>query len=67
MTSCVRRGYLGLLLVASLASVPGATLPVLAADTPSLGGGDCWRTGTPLTCVWNHDGVKGWVYFSGDR
>lgn len=50
--------------VLTSALVGPAAILAHAADTPSLGGGDCWRSGTPTTCAWNHAGIQGTsVYF----
>jgi hypothetical protein len=40
-----------------------SSLSAFASDTPSYNNGDCWQSGTPTTCTWNHIGVKGAVYF----
>lgn len=36
---------------------------VYAADTPSLGNGDCWRSGTPKTCRLTWQGRSTFIYF----
>lgn len=56
--ACVTRS-IGLTLVL----MAGTTTAALATDTPSFNNGDCWQSGTPTTCTWNHIGVKGAVYF----
>jgi len=48
---------------ATAVSLAAGVAVAAAADTPSLGNGDCWQASTPLTCAWNHVGVKGYVWF----
>jgi hypothetical protein len=40
-----------------------ATATLASADTPTLGGGDCWRSGTPMTCRTSWQGPETYMYF----
>lgn len=59
----VRVGWIPALLAAVLLSAMLSWTPAQAADTPSLGGGDCWRPNIPLTCTWNWPGRNRLVTF----
>jgi hypothetical protein len=39
------------------------SLSAAAGNTPSLGNGDCWRTGTPYTCIVTWSGKSKAVFF----
>lgn len=59
-----RRNRSGVLLLATLATMCGGLVPSAAAgDTPTYGGGDCWRVGTPFSCRSNWSGTNAFISF----
>lgn len=62
----VTRSVARLLVMAAVAAcaVVGIVAPMaIAADTPTLGSGDCWQPGTPALCRDTWTGTNTFVYF----